>query len=184
MASTSLMMVLTTTIVLMLINNAMGDTAQEKQKCAEQLTGLATCLPYVGGDAKSPTADCCSGLIEAIKNKKKCVCLIIKDRDDPDLGLKVNLTLALALPSLCKAPDNLSQCPALLHLDPKSAEAQAFNQIGQNSNGGSISTSPSPLPSVGETTATTYTRPTNNGASYKGKIMLQTLVAGFLVWFS
>ncbi|XP_052117968.1 non-specific lipid transfer protein GPI-anchored 14-like isoform X1 [Arachis duranensis] len=222
MASTSPMLVLITPIMLMLIHNAMGDTAQEKQKCVEQLNGIATCLPYVGGDAKSPTADCCSGIIEAIKNKKKCVCLIIKDRDDPDLGLKVNLTLALALPSLCKAPDNLSQCPALLHLDPKSAEAQAFNQLGQNSNGGSNSTSPSPHPpgddpfktilsfyfcnivfsfskfgftwkrfefhcvylTVGETTASTHTLPTNNGASYKGKVLLQTLVAELLVFFS
>ncbi|XP_052117969.1 non-specific lipid transfer protein GPI-anchored 14-like isoform X2 [Arachis duranensis] len=184
MASTSPMLVLITPIMLMLIHNAMGDTAQEKQKCVEQLNGIATCLPYVGGDAKSPTADCCSGIIEAIKNKKKCVCLIIKDRDDPDLGLKVNLTLALALPSLCKAPDNLSQCPALLHLDPKSAEAQAFNQLGQNSNGGSNSTSPSPHPPVGETTASTHTLPTNNGASYKGKVLLQTLVAELLVFFS
>ncbi|XLS79054.1 hypothetical protein HN51_063279 [Arachis hypogaea] len=108
MASTSPMLVLITPIVLMLIHNTVRDTTQEKQKCAEQLTGLATCLTYVGGDAKSPTADCCSGLIEAIKNKKKCVCLIIKDRDDLDLGLKVNLTLALAIPSLCKAPNNLS----------------------------------------------------------------------------
>ncbi|MED6146633.1 hypothetical protein PIB30_036318 [Stylosanthes scabra] len=74
-------------------------------------------------------------------------------------------------------------CLALLHLDPNSAEAQALNQLGQNSNGGSICTSPSPLPSVGETTTTTYTHPTNNSASYKEKILLQTLVAGFLVWF-
>jgi hypothetical protein len=34
---------------------------------------------------------------------------------------------------------------ALLHLDPKSAEAQAFiNQLGQNSNGSSMSPASSP----------------------------------------
>ncbi|RYR31563.1 hypothetical protein Ahy_B01g056382 [Arachis hypogaea] len=203
MASTSPMLVLITPIVLMPIHNAVGDTAQEKQKCAEQLTGLATCLTYVGGNVKFPTADCCSGPIEAIKTRR--------NRDDPDLGLKVNLTLALALFSLCKAPDNLS--------DPKSAKAQAFNQLGRNSNGGSNSTSPSPHPpgndlfktilsfyfcnivfssskfgftrkrfefhcvylTVGETTASTHTLPTNNGASYKGKMLLQTLVAELLL---
>ncbi|XP_057732147.1 non-specific lipid transfer protein GPI-anchored 14-like isoform X2 [Arachis stenosperma] len=100
------------TIALILISNAMGDSAQEKQKCAEQLTNTATCLPYLGGDANAPTSDCCSGLIESLKNNKKCVCLILKDRDDPDLGLKINITLALGLPSLCKASDNFSQCPA------------------------------------------------------------------------
>ncbi|RZB61718.1 protein YLS3-like [Glycine soja] len=97
-------------ITLVLVSHAMGDSAKDKQKCAESLTGVATCLPYLGADAKAPTADCCSGLTQAMKTNKKCVCLILKDRDDPDLGLKINMTIAVGLPSLCKTPDNLSQC--------------------------------------------------------------------------
>ncbi|KAK7315040.1 hypothetical protein VNO77_33572 [Canavalia gladiata] len=182
----SLPHMLVLTITLMLINHAMGDSAQEKQKCAEQLTGVATCLPYLGGDAKAPTPDCCSGLIQAFKNNKKCICVILKDRDDPDLGLKINITIALGLPSLCKAPDNLSQCPALLHLDPKSPEAQAFNQLGQNSKGGSISPSPTPgtegSSQNGKNQGTDETATAKNGASYKGKRLLESLVAGFLIW--
>lgn len=104
------MLVLATALML-IINHAMGDSAEEKQKCAAQLTGIATCLPYLGGNAKTPTTDCCGGLVQAIKDNKKCICLIIKDRDDPDLGLKIGITLALGLPSLCEAPDNFSQCP-------------------------------------------------------------------------
>jgi hypothetical protein len=100
---------------MLIINHVMGESAQEKQKCAEQLTNVATCLPYLGGSAKAPTSDCCSGLIQAIKNNKKCICIIVKDRDDPDLGLKINITLALGLPSLCKASNNLSQCPCEFH---------------------------------------------------------------------
>ncbi|TKY45180.1 YLS3 protein [Spatholobus suberectus] len=184
----SLPHVLVLAIALALINHAMGDSAQEKQKCAEQLTGVATCLPYLGGDAKAPTADCCSGLTQAIKTNKKCICVILKDRDDPDLGLKINITIAVGLPSLCKAPDNLSQCPALLHLDPKSPEAQAFNQMGHNSNGGSIS--PSPTPSAegssqhGKNQGTDETATAKNGASCKGKRLLESLVAvaGLLIW--
>ncbi|KRH08967.1 hypothetical protein GLYMA_16G184600v4 [Glycine max] len=79
-------------ITLVLVSHAMGDSAQDKQRCAESLT------------------DCCSGLTQAMKTNKKCVCLILKDRDDPDLGLKTNMTIAVGLPSLCKTPDNLSQC--------------------------------------------------------------------------
>jgi len=100
-------------ITLVLIMHAMGDSAQEKQKCAESLTGVATCLPYLGGEAKSPTEDCCSGLTQAMTSNKKCICVILKDRDDPDLGLKINITIAVGLPSLCKTPDNLSQCPGM-----------------------------------------------------------------------
>ncbi|KOM54868.1 hypothetical protein LR48_Vigan10g076000 [Vigna angularis] len=91
--------------------HAKGESAQEKQKCAESLTGVATCLPYLGGEGRAPTADCCSGLTQALKSNKKCICVILKDRDDPDLGLKINITTAVGLPSLCKTPDNLSQCP-------------------------------------------------------------------------
>ncbi|XP_061339882.1 non-specific lipid transfer protein GPI-anchored 14-like [Gastrolobium bilobum] len=187
----SLKHMLVLAIALMLINHAMGDSAQEKQKCAEQLTNIATCLPYVGGNAKAPTPDCCSGLIQAMNNNKKCICIIIKDRDDPDLGLKINFTLALGLPSLCKAPDNLSQCPSLLHLDPKSAQAQAFNQLGQNSNGDSISPSPSPSAEGNaqnvKNPGTDETATAKNGASYTEKSVLESLVvevAGLLlIWF-
>uniref|UniRef100_A0A0R0EDQ0 Bifunctional inhibitor/plant lipid transfer protein/seed storage helical domain-containing protein n=1 Tax=Glycine max TaxID=3847 RepID=A0A0R0EDQ0_SOYBN len=95
-------------ITLVLVSHAMGDSAQDKQRCAEFLTGVTTCLPYLGGDTKAPTADCCSGLTQAMKTNKKCVCVILKDRDDPDLGLKINMTIAAGLPSLCKTPDNFS----------------------------------------------------------------------------
>ncbi|XP_057732146.1 non-specific lipid transfer protein GPI-anchored 14-like isoform X1 [Arachis stenosperma] len=173
------------TIALILISNAMGDSAQEKQKCAEQLTNTATCLPYLGGDANAPTSDCCSGLIESLKNNKKCVCLILKDRDDPDLGLKINITLALGLPSLCKASDNFSQCPALLHLDPKSAEAQSFNNPDPNSNGSSKTPSPSPSAEGssqnGKNKDTTETATAKNCASNKGQ---RSFLAGLLLWFS
>ncbi|RHN44433.1 putative bifunctional inhibitor/plant lipid transfer protein/seed storage helical [Medicago truncatula] len=103
-------MVVFTLSFMLIISHTMGESAQEKQKCAEQLTDLTTCLPYLGGSANSPTSDCCSGLIQSTKNNKKCICIIIKDRDDPDLGLKINITLALGLPSLCNTPDNFSQC--------------------------------------------------------------------------
>ncbi|WVZ14954.1 hypothetical protein V8G54_012520 [Vigna mungo] len=120
----------------------------------ESLTGIATCLPYLGGEAKAPTADCCSGLTEALKSNKKCICVILKDRDDPDLGLKINITIAAGLPSLCRAPDNISQCP------------------GSSENG--------------RNQGTDETDTTKNGASYKGKRLLERFVAiavaGLVIW--
>ena len=98
------------TLMLMNYDCTEADSAEEKQKCAERLIGLATCLPYLGGGAIAPTPDCCDGLRQNIKNNKECLCLFLKDRDDPDLGLKINLTLALRLPSFCKAPDNFYLC--------------------------------------------------------------------------
>ena len=88
-----------------------ADPAKDREECSAQLVGLATCLPYVGGQAKAPTPACCTGLKQVLDNKKKCLCVIIRDRNDPDLSLQINVTLALGLPSACNAPANVSKCP-------------------------------------------------------------------------
>lgn len=97
-----------------MINMAMADdsSSAEIQECSEQLAGMATCLPFVGGQAKSPTPDCCSGMKQVLKDHKKCLCVIVKDRNDPMIGtLQINVTLALSLPTVCNAPANVSKCP-------------------------------------------------------------------------
>lgn len=93
------------------VSFVVGDDEKDKEECTQQLAGMATCLPYVSGDAKAPTPDCCSGLKEVLKNNKKCLCVIVKDRNDPDLGLQINVTLALGLPDTCHATANVSNCP-------------------------------------------------------------------------
>ncbi|KAL3611076.1 hypothetical protein D5086_002096 [Populus alba] len=137
-------------VVLMsvMVSLAMADKDKDTEECAEQLVGLATCLPYVGGDAKAPTPDCCNGLKQVLKDNKKCLCVIIKDRNDPELGLKINATLALSLPSVCHAPANVSQCPALLNLPPNSPDAQVFYQLANSSNHIASSPLPAPAPEV------------------------------------
>ncbi|XP_057807599.1 non-specific lipid transfer protein GPI-anchored 14-like [Salvia miltiorrhiza] len=114
----------------MVVAFASCDDAKDREECAESVVGLATCLPYVGGSAKSATPDCCSSLKQVLNTNRKCLCVIIHDRNDPDLGLTINLTLALALPQACNAPANVSQCPALLKLPPDSPDAQIFYQSG------------------------------------------------------
>ncbi|XP_015901383.3 non-specific lipid transfer protein GPI-anchored 14 [Ziziphus jujuba] len=122
----------------------MADPAKDREECTQQLAGLATCLPYVDGEAKAPTPDCCSGLKQVLKDNKKCLCVIVRDRNDPDLGLQINATLALGLPSVCNAPANVSKCPELLHMDPKSPEAQVFYQLEKNSTGNADAPAQSP----------------------------------------
>ena len=98
-------------VIMMLLMSASADFAKDRQECADQLVGLATCLPYVGGEGKSPTLDCCTGLKQVLQKARKCLCILIKDRNDPNLGLKINATLAMGLPSACHAPANISACP-------------------------------------------------------------------------
>ncbi|CAL1377384.1 unnamed protein product [Linum trigynum] len=131
-----------------------GSSSSEKEieECAEQLAGLATCLPYVGGTAKSPTPDCCGGLKQLLNTNKKCLCVVIKDRDDPQLGLHINLTLAMSLPAVCNSASaaNISKCPELLHLPPNSPDAQVFYQLGNKGSKGMTGPSPGPAPAGGD----------------------------------
>ena len=96
-----------------IVSYTMADAAKDTKECAQQLVGLATCLPYVGGQSKAPTPDCCTGLKQVLKDNKKYLCVIIRDRNDLELGLQINVTFALGLPSVCHAPANVSQCPSM-----------------------------------------------------------------------
>ncbi|KAK4591614.1 hypothetical protein RGQ29_016157 [Quercus rubra] len=169
-----------------MVSYTMADAAKDREECAQQLVGLATCLPYVGGQAKAPTPDCCSGLKQVLKDNKKCLCVIIRDRNDPELGLQINVTLALGLPSVCNAPANVSQCPTLLHLDPNSPEAQVFYQLGRSSN--QSDASPAPSPSGGGSSASAKSEGTSgqdkNEGCYGQKrwFGMEIVIGGVLTW--
>ncbi|CAL5425694.1 unnamed protein product [Camellia sinensis] len=127
-------------LLMMMVGFAESDLAKDREECATQLVGLSTCLPYVEGKATgAPTLDCCTGLKQVLQNSKKCLCILVKDRNDPSLGLKINATLALGLPTACHTPANISQCPALLNLAPNSPDAKVFEDF-VNSTKGSNST--------------------------------------------
>ncbi|TXG55738.1 hypothetical protein EZV62_017051 [Acer yangbiense] len=160
-------------VSMVMLSGAMGDKAKDREECTDELVGLATCLPYVGGDAKAPTPDCCNGLKQVLDKDKKCLCVIVRDRNDPDLGLNINVTLALGLPSVCHQPANVSQCPALLHMDPNSPEAQVFYQFDHRG----ISTAPTPT--GGGNTMSSI----NKGTSSRGKrwLGLQIVFGGALL---
>ncbi|KFK37241.1 hypothetical protein AALP_AA4G232200 [Arabis alpina] len=151
----SLVVVAATSLIMATMVVAGEDKAKDKEECTEQLVGMATCLPYVQGQAKSPTPDCCSGLKQVLNTDKKCLCVIIQDRNDPDLGLQINVSLALALPTVCHATADVTKCPALLHLDPKSPEAQVFYQLANGSNKTGLASAP-----TGSATGPTSMSPT------------------------
>ncbi|KAK8601939.1 hypothetical protein V6N13_058393 [Hibiscus sabdariffa] len=119
----------------MLLGSVSSDVNQDKAECATQLAGLASCLPYVGEQAKAPTADCCGGLKQVLDKSEKCLCVLLKDKDDPSLGLKINTTLAATLPRTCRAPVNLTDCVSLLHLAPNSQDAKLFEEYGKLTEG-------------------------------------------------
>ncbi|KAL9233609.1 hypothetical protein vseg_008581 [Gypsophila vaccaria] len=168
-------------LLLMVVSMGSCDIAKDKEECANQLVGLATCLPYVSGEAKTPTMDCCTGLNQVLKNNEKCVCILVRDRNDPSLGLKINATLALGLPSKCKSPNHdISECPALLHLAPNSPESKVFTDFDKAAAPGTATSTSASTSSPSNTTSTPISKgPSNGGVGNKG-LIAQTL-RGFLL---
>ncbi|XP_073014891.1 non-specific lipid transfer protein GPI-anchored 14-like [Primulina eburnea] len=150
-------------VLVFLAGFATSDIDKDKEKCANQLVGLATCLPYVTGQAKSPQKECCTGLKQVIQSSPECICLLVKDKDDPSLGFKINATLALSLPSQCQAPANASDCPRLLHLPPNSPDAKVFDDFANAANKTNSSPAPGISSTSSSTTATTSDQKSDGG---------------------
>ncbi|CAN6290554.1 unnamed protein product [Urochloa humidicola] len=158
-----------------------GDMNADKTECADQLVGLAPCLQYVQGQARAPPPDCCGGLRQVLGKSPKCLCVLVKDKDDPNLGIKINATLALALPSACGATRaNASHCAQLLHIPPGSKDAAVFSPGGDKGSAAA--------PAKDNSTATPDSRglqATTNGGGVTtaatAGVALTTLLAGYLL---
>ncbi|RCV46389.1 hypothetical protein SEVIR_9G532400v4 [Setaria viridis] len=159
-----------------------GDMNADRTECADQLVGLAPCLQYVQGQARAPPPDCCGGLRQVLGKSPKCLCVLVKDKDDPNLGIKINATLALALPSACGATRaNASHCAQLLHIPPGSKDAAIFSPGGDKGS--------SAAPAKDNSTATTDShalQSTNGGGggvstAATAGVALTAVLAGYLL---
>ncbi|CAN0839045.1 Non-specific lipid transfer protein GPI-anchored 31, partial [Linum grandiflorum] len=86
--------------------------------CSTVVLSLSDCLTYVlnGSTTTKPEGTCCSGLKDVLKNNAACLCQAFQSSGQ--LGVELNMTKALTLPSACKlqAPPmsacQLSMAPA------------------------------------------------------------------------
>lgn len=90
---------------------AMGTIEDDEKTCADQLTSLGACIPYVSGSAPKPTPQCCEDTKKVKNSQPKCLCVLIKESTDPSLGLPINTTLALKMPTACNIDAKVSDCP-------------------------------------------------------------------------
>lgn len=89
--------------------------------CNNLILNLADCLSFVtnGSTEKKPAGTCCSGLKMVLKTDADCLCEGFKN--SAQLGVALNVTKALSLPSAChvSAP-SVTNCgcelPRLPHL--------------------------------------------------------------------
>ncbi|KAK4476887.1 hypothetical protein RD792_016051 [Penstemon davidsonii] len=79
--------------------------------CSSLVLTMADCLSFVteGSTTTTPEGTCCSGLKTVLKTDAECLCETF--RNSAQLGVTLNMTKALALPSAChvSAP-SVSNC--------------------------------------------------------------------------
>ncbi|KAL7235931.1 hypothetical protein ACSBR1_019253 [Camellia fascicularis] len=83
--------------------------------CFTLVLNMADCLSYVtnGSTVKKPVGTCCSSLKTVLKSNAECLCEAFKN--SAQLGITLNITKALALPTAChlSAP-SVSNCRSSL----------------------------------------------------------------------
>ncbi|XP_059434160.1 non-specific lipid transfer protein GPI-anchored 5-like [Corylus avellana] len=87
--------------------------AAAQSGCTSVLIGMAPCLSYVSGSSSTPSSSCCSKLTSVVQSQPQCLCTALNGGGGAALGVTINQTLALALPSACNVQTPpVSQCNA------------------------------------------------------------------------
>ncbi|XP_009612931.1 non-specific lipid transfer protein GPI-anchored 5 isoform X2 [Nicotiana tabacum] len=89
-----------------------GTGALAQSSCMTTLVSLSPCLNYVSGNSSTPSSSCCTALSSVVQSNPQCLCVLVNGGGS-NLGIAINQTLALALPSACNLQTPpVSQCNA------------------------------------------------------------------------
>ncbi|MCD7449140.1 hypothetical protein HAX54_003569 [Datura stramonium] len=154
---------------------AMATMEDDEKDCADQLGNLAACVPYVSGTAKKPTPECCEDTQKVKAAKPKCLCVLIKESTDPSLGLPINTTLALQMPSACNIDAKVSDCPSILKIPADSPDAKIFKIAGADSSTSSSSPASSGSSTISDTKSTTSSTTSTSGVAEKSTNIILTV---------
>ncbi|XP_008386476.2 non-specific lipid transfer protein GPI-anchored 5-like [Malus domestica] len=78
---------------------------------------MSPCLDYVTGNSSSPSSSCCSQFANVVSSQPQCLCEVLNGGAS-SLGVTINQTQALALPSACNV-----QTPPVSRCNGSSAPA-------------------------------------------------------------
>ncbi|KAL2510706.1 Bifunctional inhibitor/lipid-transfer protein/seed storage 2S albumin superfamily protein [Abeliophyllum distichum] len=98
------------------------DGTKAQSGCTTALVSLSPCLNYVSGNSSIPSSSCCSQLSSVVQSRPQCLCSLMNGGAS-SLGITINQTLALALPSVC----NVQTPPASRCNDANGGTTSAAN---------------------------------------------------------
>lgn len=105
MAQTKMEMGLVLVVIAMLYAGAAAQSS-----CTSVLVNLSPCLNYITGNSSTPSSGCCSQLASVVRSQPQCLCQVLNGGGS-SLGISINQTQALALPSACNVQTPpTSQC--------------------------------------------------------------------------
>eukprot|EP01018_Ginkgo_biloba_P038676 Gb_11754 [translate_table: standard] len=111
-------------VVVLMVAGVVAQAPAPSSDCTSAITSLAPCLSYVssGSNDTTPGKECCTALSTVVSTRVLCLCQVLSTNNT--LGLPINRTRALALPSACnvKTP-SISQCSAASGNAPGAAPA-------------------------------------------------------------
>ncbi|GAU49792.1 hypothetical protein TSUD_46090 [Trifolium subterraneum] len=136
-------------LVLVILALLCAGASSAESNCMNEIVSLSPCLEYVTGNTSTPTSGCCIQLANVVKSQPQCLCLIVDDKLGSSLGIKVNRTLALGLPSAC----NVQTPPPSLCKSNSPASVPSPTEVSPKSGGNSIKLS---LPMLFLVFAATY----------------------------
>ncbi|XXG67989.1 hypothetical protein AAC387_Pa06g1200 [Persea americana] len=85
--------------------------ASAQTGCMSAIISLSPCLNYVTGSSSTPSSSCCTQLASVVSSQVQCLCTVLNGSSS--LGITINQTRALALPSACNVQTPpTSQCNA------------------------------------------------------------------------
>ncbi|KAL0376643.1 UNVERIFIED_CONTAM: hypothetical protein Scaly_0781900 [Sesamum calycinum] len=88
-----------------------GATAQSSD-CTNVLISMSPCLNYISGNSSTPSSACCTQLGTVVRSQPQCLCAVLNGGGS-NLGLNINRTQALALPTACNVQTPpVSRCNA------------------------------------------------------------------------
>ncbi|XP_020239951.1 non-specific lipid-transfer protein-like protein At2g13820 isoform X2 [Cajanus cajan] len=110
-------------LVVMSMVCAVG-VAQTQSSCTSVLLNLSPCLDYISGNSSTPSSSCCTQLATVVRSQPQwqCLCQVLNGGGS-SLGLNINQTQALALPSAC----NIQTPPISLCNGASPAESPNWN---------------------------------------------------------
>ncbi|KAL7618182.1 non-specific lipid transfer protein GPI-anchored 5 [Lactuca sativa] len=148
----------TTMILVIIVATLYGGATAQSSGCTSVLISLSPCLNYISGNTSTPSSGCCSQLASVVQSQPECLCQVLNGGGS-SLGLSINQTQALALPSACNVQTPpTSRCNAA---SPSNSPSETTPSSGTTP---SSETTPSGNPS-GKGSETNTVPSTDNGSS-------------------